>query len=947
MALSKSESSTPAKTAPPQAEVLLGLIHDLVLELHPHKRGALQVSLTTRLDQDLGFDSLSRIELLTRIEQHFGLGLPEQIGVSADSPQDLLRAMAQARPGGKHDSVLAYHALTLGDAEAAPAKAETLLDMLDWHVANHGDRTHVLFYNENRQIEELTYQGLLTGAESLAAGLVELGLEQGQTVAIMLPSGMDYFFSFMGVLLAGGIPVPIYPPARASQIEDHLRRHANILVNAQTRVLITVDQAKVAARLLKMQVEHLQAIVTPQELSRPGVTTSRPRVRPDHLAHLQYTSGSTGNPKGVILTHANLMANVRAMGGNLNADSTDAFVSWLPLYHDMGLIGAWLGSMYFAIPLVLMSPLTFLAHPEQWLWAIHHHRGSISGGPNFSYELLLRRVKDEQIQGLDLSSWRVAFNGAEPVIPDTLRRFADRFEPYGFRRDAISAVYGLAEASVGLAFPPFGRGLVVDRIQRESFATRGQAIPASPEDPNVLEFVACGHPLPGHEVRVVDDTGQELGEREEGRLQFKGPSVTSGYYRNPQATAGLFAGEWVESGDMAYIWEADIYLTGRRKDIIIRAGRNIYPHELEEAIGNLPGIRKGCVAVFGAKDEHSGTEKLIVLAETREHTPGALQALRAGIEGLALDLLGNPVDDVMLVPPHTVPKTSSGKIRRASSRELYEKGITETRQRAVWLQVVRLTLIGMVPQLRRVRHLLADWLYGLYWLLMLGLVAPATWITVALVPSQNWAWTVTRAVGRFLLRITRTQVTLRGVEHLKPGQSYVVVVNHASYLDGLVLTAQLPGLWSFIAKRELLGNLVTSVFLNRLGTQFVERFDKQKGVEDARRVAHRAVAGHSLVIFPEGTFRRAPGLLPFHMGGFQAAAEAGIPVLPVVLRGTRSILRDGHWLPRRGRVALTLLAPIAPEGKGWAAAVKLRDLARAEMLRWVGEPDMAGQPPKF
>lgn len=924
-----------------QAEMLLALIRELALELHP-QMGQLQVSLTHSLEQELGFDSLSRIELLTRIEQRFGLTLSEQALATAESPQDLLRALAAAAPASKKREKALKEVEALADAEPAPDKAQTLVEVLDWMVSNHPDRPHVYYYGEKDDPHVLTYRGLMEGAEAVAAGLIDRGFAPGQTVAIMLPTCLEYFYSFFGVLLVGGTPVPIYPPARPSQIEDHLKRHAKILENAGTSVLITVQQAKIAARLLKMQVASLEHIVTPDELAMPGVEVVRPPLNPQDIAHLQYTSGSTGNPKGVVLTHANLLANDRAMVSAVQGDSTDVFVSWLPLYHDMGLIGAWLGSLYAAMPLVLMSPLSFLAHPHRWLWMIHKHRGTISGGPNFAFELLLRRVKDEQIEGLDLSSWRVVFNGAEPVIPETMRRFKERFAPYGLHGEGISAVYGLAECSVGLAFPPVGRGLVVDKIKRESFMNNGKAVPTDEADANALEFPACGQPLPGHEIRIVNDAGVELGEREEGRLQFRGPSAMSGYYHNLEATKAVMFGDWIDSGDQAYMVGGDVYLTGRRKDIIIRAGRNIYPHEVEEAIGNLEGVRKGCVAVFGTEDKASGTERLVALVESREKDHATHDDIAKRIQSVAVDLLGNPLDDVMVVLPHTVPKTSSGKIRRASSREVYEKGVSVVRQRSVWMQVLRLTLSGLLPQLRRYRRLSGDRLYGAWWVMMLALLAPPVWLGVALVPSVRWSWAVVRLGCRLQFWLTGTRLDVKGQEHLPKGTPHIMVANHSSYMDGLALIASLPHHRRFIAKRELLGKFFVRIFLKHLGIYFVERFDKQRGVADARRLAKSAEAGESLIIFPEGTFRRSPGLMPFHMGGFQAAVDAGVPVVPVVIRGTRSILRDGQLIPRRGRINLSILAPISPEGEGWNAALELRDKARADMLRLVGEPDLAG-----
>ncbi|TAN75843.1 MAG: fatty acyl-AMP ligase, partial [Gallionella sp.] len=697
--------------------------------------------------------------------------LPEQIFATAETPRDLLQAVLAASPAiAQPTDVQRIEAPAW--VQAVPANALTLPEVLDWHVRAHPDRTHITLLDAEGNETALSYAGLRDGAEQIAAGLLARELQPGQSVAIMLPTSLEYFRCFFGVLLAGGVPVPIYPPARPAQIEDHLRRHAGILSNALATILITVPEAKSVARLLKAQVETLRSVVTVAELSGAGRATGIP-LKPEHIALLQYTSGSTGNPKGVALTHANLLANIRAMGQATQATSTDVFVSWLPLYHDMGLIGAWLGSLYHAFPLVVMSPLTFLARPERWLWAIHKHRGTLSPSPNFGYELCLRKIPDSALAGLDLSSWRMAFNGAEPVSPETIAHFAQRFGHYGLRPEAIAPVYGLAECSVGLAFPPPGRGPLIDRIKRDSFMRTGHAEPAASGEQDVLRIPACGRPLPGHEIRIVDATGRELGERVEGRLEFKGPSATGGYFRNPEQTGLLFHGEWLDSGDFAYQAGGDIYLTGRSKDLIIRAGRNIYPYELEDAIGEIPGIRKGCVAVFGSPDPATGTERLVVLAETRETAPAQLEALRDKIGALTLDILGIAADNIMLAPIHSVLKTSSGKIRRAACRELFEKGAAPTR--AVWWQVARLAWAGIAPQMRRSIRLVSDVFYAAYTWALFWIIAPSIWLAAALLPRPAWSWAASHAIARLFARLTATPLVVRGLENLSPEAPCVLV----------------------------------------------------------------------------------------------------------------------------------------------------------------------------
>ena len=319
---------------------------------------------------------------------------------------------------------------------------------------------HIVFQADDGNEQEITYAELWERAQRVASNLRERGVEPGQAVALMLPTGPGYFASFMGVMTAGAVPVPIYPPARIAQIEDHFQRHAGILSNAQAVMLITVPEARRLARLLTTRIETLASITTPDELDRAAPLALRPHAaRSDDIAFLQYTSGSTGNPKGVVLTHGNLLANLREMGRVTRVGARDVFVSWLPLYHDMGLIGAWFGSLHFGYPLVVMSPLTFLARPERWLWAIHRHRGTLSAAPNFAYELCLRKIDDSALEGLDLSSMRWLFNGSEAVSADTMQAFAERFGKYGLPPGAIAPVYGLAECALGLAFPPAGRGL--------------------------------------------------------------------------------------------------------------------------------------------------------------------------------------------------------------------------------------------------------------------------------------------------------------------------------------------------------------------------------------------------------------------------------------------------------------------------------------------------------
>jgi len=928
------------------ARRLLELTRQLAVELHPERSARLRATLDSRLERDLGFDSLGRAELVLRLEQSFGVRLPERLLAEAETPRDLLTALLAASAAPSPLLSAEVRELAAGPAEAAPDAARSWLEVLDWHASRHPERLHVLLYTPEEREEEISYRALREAARGVAAGLQGRGLARGERVGIMLPTGRSFFEAFFGVLYAGGVPVPIYPPFRPAQLEDHLRRQAAILANAGTSLLLAAPEARGVAALLRAQVPSLREIESVAALSAEPGDLAMPALEPADTALIQYTSGSTGSPKGVVLGHDNLLANVRAIGRVMQVDPSDVFVSWLPLYHDMGLIGAWLGSLYHAVPVVILSPLRFLARPESWLRAIHRHRATISAAPNFGFELCVRKLEERELAGLDLRSWRWAVNGSEPVSPSTLRRFAERFGRYGFRPEAMAPVYGLAECSVGLSFPPLGRPPLIDRIQRATLSRQGRAVPAASDDPAAIEFVACGRPLPGHQIRIVDATGREVPERQEGRLQFRGPSATRGYFRNEAKTRELFDGPWLESGDLAYVAGGDVYLTGRTKDVIIRAGRNLYPHEIEEAVGDVPGVRKGCVVVFGSPDPRSRTERVVVVAETREERPEAREGLRRRIEDVASAILDGPPDETVLAPPHSVLKTSSGKIRRAATRELYEEGRLGRAPRAVWWQLSRLLAAGAALRLQRGLRAATAFAYGAWWWTTLVLAALLLWPLVVLLPWRQARWASLRLGARGLLVLWRIPLRVEGAARLPEG-ACVVVANHASYLDGLVLAAALPAPVRFVAKHELAGQRVAGPFLRGIDALFVERVDPERGARDAERAAEAVRDGDRLLFFAEGTFARMPGLLPFRLGAFHVAAETGVPVVPVVLRGTRSVLRGDQWLPRRGRIDVRVEQPLVPKGTDWTAVVEVRDAARAAILRLCDEPDLAGEAVSF
>jgi len=898
------------------------------------------------LEHDLGIDSLARVELVLRLERAFGVQVPETEVMEAETPADLLRVLERAAPGATVEPTWAVPAAPEATA-GLPDDVATLIEALAFHVQAHPERPHIRLLHAAAQDRILTYGDLWNGAQAVAAGLGERGLRSGATVGIMLPTGTDFFFAYFGALLAGGVPVPIYPPMRRSQIAEHLRRQAKILANAETPILVTNEEAKPFGRLIRAQVPDLAHIAGVAELQAQGAQHAWPQVEPDHLALVQYTSGSTGDPKGVMLSHANLLANIRGLRQVLGVTSQDVIVSWLPLYHDMGLIGTWLGSLCCAAPFVVMPPLAFLARPERWLQAIDRHRGTLSAAPNFAYELCLRKIEDRHLEGIDLSSWRMAGNGAERVSFATITRFAERFAPYGFRPEAMTPMYGLAESAVALALSPLDRLLRHERIARAVLTQQARAVPAAEGDPTAVDLVNCGRPLPGHEIRIVDSAGRELGDRQEGRIEFRGPSATAGYMRAPDKTAALIHDGWLDTGDTGYVAEGELFVTGRIKDIVIRAGRNLYPDEIEDAVGALEGVRKGRVAVFASDDPRSATERLIVLAESRVRDPAARQALQDAISRVVADLSDVPPDEVVLARPGSVLKTANGKIRRAACRALYEQGRTGRPPPALWRQIAGLLRASVVPELRRARQATAAFLFAAHFQVAYRLLAPLTFLGVMLLPTVSARRRWFRWNARAMLRVVGLWPVVRGLEQVPGDGRCVLVANHASFLDGLVLTAVLPPGFAFVAKRELVPSPIAGRFLKRLGTAFVERLERSGGAEDARRLRATLAAGQALVFFPEGTFDRRPGLRAFHMGAFVIAAQAGVPIVPLGLKGTRAVLRGDSAFARRGRIEVRFGAAIAPSGDDWAAAVALRAAARDAVLARCGEPDLIDEPTRI
>ena len=920
-------------------ERVLEVVGELALEVGG-PRAVRAVSATASLERDVGLGSLERVELLVRLEEAFGRELDDGFLVM-DTPTEIAQALLKT--DGAESLRVLDRAAVLPAASKASQDAATIHEALWRRALADCDRPHVYLHEADGWVEEISYGRLWAAAAAIAGGLSERGVEPGETVALMLPTGMDFLRSFQGILIARAVPVPLYPPVRLDRLQEYLLRQAGILSNAGARCLIAIPQAMPVAHVLRQTVPSLREVITADELARLGRPTSGAAGTSDDPALVQYTSGSTGSPRGVLLTHANLLANIRAIAAALQLKPTDVGASWLPLYHDMGLIGTWLVCLYYGIPLALQSPLSFLARPERWLWAIHQRRATLSPAPNFAYELCVRKISDAALEGLDLSSWRCAFNGSEPVSPDTLDRFARRFARYGFRREAFMPAYGLAECTVALCVPPVGRGPLLDRVARLPCERHGRAEPAAAGDRSALRFVSVGVPLPRHEVRIIDDAGEDVPERVIGRLVFRGPSAMSGYFRNPGATAAVMRPDgWLESGDLAYRSEAEFYIAGREKDLIIKGGRNFIPQEIEEIAGSVEGIRPGCVAAFGVADPSLGTEALIVVAETRATDPDEQARLQSAVIARTAAAVGIPPDRVVLVPPGSVPKTSSGKLRRGTAQALYLAGRLGEKPRlplAQRLALLRGAAMSVVrPWLAGARRVLYLTYFATAFVIVLAPLALTTWGLVAVLPRRRAAFALGRFGARLILRITGCRLSVDGSENLRGTGPLILASNHASYVDILALLALLPMDFVFVAKREVRSWPLVGTFVHKQRHPTVDRWDVKQSIVDAQAVSRAIRGGDSVLFFPEATFTAATGLRPFRLGAFETAAETATPVVPLALRGTRRVLRDGVWRPRPGPIHLWIGRAMTPTSTGWQAEIELRDRTVDAIAAHCGEP---------
>jgi len=552
-----------------------------------------------------------------------------------------------------------------------PTKPDNLGALLE--VAAGSERG-VFFVDRAERETRLGYDQILSRARGVAGGLQRLGLRPGDRVAIVLPTGPGFYDAFFGSVLAGLVPVPLYPPVRLGRLEEYHARTAAMLRACGAR-LVLCD--KRTSRILGVSIERARPALGCLTLDALPPQAFRPvSLAPDDPAFIQFSSGTTASPKPVQLSHRQILANVGAiLNSILNAypegpERAHVGVSWLPLYHDMGLVGGVFTAVYHPGDLVLIPPELFVTRPALWLRALSRHRGSISPAPNFAYGLCLDRIRDEELTGVDLSSWVVALNGAEPVTPSVLQRFVERFGAWGLPPESLTPVYGLAEATLAITFSDLRRPFRCETFDRESLIHAGEARPSPEGHP----LVSLGPPLPGFEVRVVDEAGLPVDEDRTGDVEARGPSVMQGYHGLPEASAEVLRDGWLVTGDTGFLHKGELYLYGRAKDIIILHGRNHAPQGIEQCLDAVPGVRTGCSAAVGIVPDDGDAEELVVFVERAHDADAADGDLANVVSQHVTRSTGLVPGHVVVLEPGTLPRTSSGKIRRAETRRLFVAG---------------------------------------------------------------------------------------------------------------------------------------------------------------------------------------------------------------------------------------------------------------------------------
>ena len=579
-------------------------------------------------------------------------------------------------------------------------KFETLDEMLD-AAAHSGER--LFFVSKDETDRQIPMADIQRHARSVAAGLADCGVRTGDRVALVLPTGPEFVACFFGALRVGAIPVPLYPPVRLGKLDEYHHRTAAMLRTVQAALVVTDERIRPLLGIAVRNAAPRLGCVVASGLSRPAGDDTNPEIdleiknTAEHVALIQFSSGTTHDPKPVALTHKNLLFNLATIADYHTSEGSPepVGVTWLPLYHDMGLIGNLLTAFYRPGPLVLLPPELFLAVPAAWFRAISRHRGTYTTAPNFAFGLCLKRIRDDELDDVDLSCWTLCLNGADLISADVQRRFSERFGHWGFDASAFTPAYGLAEAAVAVTLKP------VHSMFKTIAAAGGTVASAGVVELGSKELVSTGRPLAGVEIDIRAEDSRPVPENRVGRIFVRGPNVMAGYFERTDLTAQVMHNGWLDSGDLGFIHDGELFVCGRAKDTVIIRGANHAPQDFEAALDGLGGVRTGCAVAVGYVPFDADDEALAMLVETIADAP---PSLASDVAARVLESTGIAVSHVELLAPGTLPRTSSGKLRRGEARAQWLAGTLSPPRK---VSVLRLLLTATKGRIAHARALLA------------------------------------------------------------------------------------------------------------------------------------------------------------------------------------------------------------------------------------------------
>lgn len=564
------------------------------------------------------------------------------------------------------------HTFPLGQAQLAfdlsnmagvPLSSEprTIVEVLKQRAAAAPGKTAFCVIEAHNSITEISNGALLDEATMLAGRLTAHGVNRGDIVLLAYETSPVLLTAFFACLIGSFIPCVVEAPSLGAQVADWAERLAVRARYAGARLILAREDCCEVLR-----VSGCDAITTD---ALPKVMEAT-FAEPDETAaaFLQFTSGTTSQPKALLVDNRTLLDNVRGLASAREWNHEDVIVSWLPLYHDMGLVALTMSGFVAGMPVVLMPSNLFTMNPARWLWAIHTFKGTVTSAPNFAYQFVATHAPEHRTRGLDLSTLRCAINAAEFIQSRTIAHFTNRFAPHGFRKEAFAPAYGLAECTVAASITRPADVIHFDTVSRQRLIVQGIAVTIDASDPDAWPIACVGPALEGHRARIVDSDGNVLPDRWQGQIQMRGPSVVHGYFKEP-VPSNIRDG-WLETGDLGYMDNGHLFITGRIKDLIIRAGANISPYEIEQVAGEVEGVRSGAVGAIGFSDPDKGTENLVIFFETTQKLPDMVDGMRQAIRDRLSQKLSIAVDHVLDVPPHTLQKTTSGKLQRVKLVQL-------------------------------------------------------------------------------------------------------------------------------------------------------------------------------------------------------------------------------------------------------------------------------------